>query len=675
MTTTRWPLALDALGFGGDYNPEQWPDEIRVEDVALMREAGVNLVSLGIFSWATIEPMEGVFEWGWLDATMDRLHAADIRVDLATATASPPPWLTAQHPEILPVRADGTVLWPGGRQHYRIASPVWRRYALGMARRIAERYRDHPALALWHVDNEIGCHVPHDFSDDAAVGFRRWLRARYGTIDELNRAWATAFWSQRYSGFDQVLPPRTAPTYPNPTQQLDFARYSSDALLSYYVELRDVLREVTPDVPCTTNFMVTGPSTGAMDYATWAGEMDVVSNDHYVQAADPEPQADIAFSASLVRSLAGGAPWVLMEHATSAVNWQPQNRSRTPEESLRHSFGHLAHGADALLFFQWRASAAGAEKYHSAMLPHAGTDTERWRATVRLGGILRDLAELRGSRVQADAAVLFDWPSTWAAQLDSHPTNLVEPRRLAVALHRALGRRGVTADVVRAGDDLAGYDVILVPALYVVSPEGAANVAAAAARGASALVTFFSGIADEDDHVLLGGYPGAWRDLLGVRAEEFWALQSGEHVGLDDGSSGQLWSELVHALPGTDVVRRFAGGPLDGLPALTRRTVGKGTAWYLATWPSDEASLQRVVDLVVDGSGVVPVVPDLPPGVEVTRRVAADGRSWLIILNHTDAPAVLPVRGTPLLGAGDPNADTVAVAPGAVQVIRQTDDR
>ena len=673
MTSARWPLGLDALGFGGDYNPEQWPDEVRVEDVALMREAGVNLVSLAIFSWATIEPVEGRYDWSWLDTTMDRLHAGGVRVALATMTASPPPWLAATHPEILPVLADGTVLWPGGRQHYRIASPVWRRYAVEMARRVASRYADHPALAMWHVDNEIGCHVPHDCSDDAAAGFRAWLRARYGSVEALNAAWGTAFWSQRYGDFAQVLPPRVAPTFPNPTQQLDFARYSSDELLSYYRDLRDALRDVTPDVPCTTNFMVMGPATGAMDYAAWAPQMDLVSNDHYVQASDPEPQVDIAFSASLVRSIAGGEPWVLMEHSTSAVNWQPQNRSRTSDESLRHSLGHLAHGADALLFFQWRQSAVGAEKYHSAMLPHAGTDSAVWRNTVRLGGVLRDLAEVRGSRVQTQAAVLYDWPSTWAAQLDSHPTDAVEPRRLAVALHRALARRAVTADVARATDDLSGYDVILVPALYLVTPEGAANVAAAAERGASVLVTFFSGIADEDDHVLLGGYPGAFRDLLGVRTEELWTLQAGERVALDDGTAGVLWSEHVHALAGTQVVRRFAGGPLDGVPALTRRTVGAGAAWYLATWPADESGIQRVVDALVEESGVTPVVHGLPGGVEVTRRVAEDGRSWLFVLNHTDEPASVSARGVVLVGGGtaDVPAGTVTVPAGGIVVLRE----
>jgi beta-galactosidase len=667
----RWPLGLDALGFGGDYNPEQWPDEVRVEDVALMREAGVNLVSLAIFSWATIEPAEGAFDWEWLDTAMDRLHAGGIRVDLATATASPPPWLTAKHPEILPVRADGTVLWPGGRQHYRIASPVWRRYAIAMARRVAERYADHPALAMWHVDNEIGCHVPHDYSDDAAEGFRRWLRARYGTVERLNEAWGTAFWSQRYSEFEQVLPPRSAPTYPNPTQQLDLARYSSDELLSYYTDLRDALREVTPQVPVTTNFMVMGPSTGPMDYATWAGEMDVVSNDHYVQSDDPRPQADIAFSADLVRSLAGGAPWVLMEHSTSAVNWQPRNRTRTPDESLRHSLGHLAHGADALLFFQWRQSAAGAEKFHSAMLPHAGTDSERWRTTVRLGNLLEDIAEVRGSRTHAKAGVLFDWPSTWAAQLDSHPTQALEVRRLAVALHHALARRAVEADVVPATADLSRYDLILVPALYLATEQAAANVAAAAERGASVLVTFFSGIADEDDHIHLGGYPGAFRHLLGVRTEEFWALQAGERVALDDGSAGVLWSEKVHAAPGTQVVRTFEGGPLDGVPALTRRAVGAGAAWYLATWPADDEGVQRVVDALVDESGVPLVVPHLPDGVEVTRRHGGDGRSWLFVLNHTDAPVAVAATGTALLGGGTA-AGSVTIPAGGVEVIRES---
>jgi len=240
------------IQYGGDYNPEQWPLATRIEDVELMQQAGVTLVSVGIFSWAQLEPREGEHDFGWLDDVLDRLAAAGIQVALATATASPPPWLTRKHPELLPVLADGTVLHPGGRQAYRVSAPLYREYALRMTRTIAERYKDHPALAIWHVDNELGCHVPHDYSDDAAAAFRRWLADRYGTVEALNDAWGTAFWSQRYDDFDEVLPPRSAPTYPNPTQQLDFARYSSDELLVHYRALRDVLREVTPDIPTTS---------------------------------------------------------------------------------------------------------------------------------------------------------------------------------------------------------------------------------------------------------------------------------------------------------------------------------------------------------------------------------------------------------------------------------------
>lgn len=677
MTTPpAWPLGLDALGYGGDYNPEQWDEATRVEDIALMQEAGVTIVSIAIFSWAQIEPREGEFDWAWLDATMDRLHEAGIRADLATATASPPPWLTRKHPEILPQKADGTVLWPGGRQQYRISSPAYRRYAVEMTRRIAERYADHPALAMWHIDNEIGCHVPHEYSDDAAVAFRRWLQERYGTIEALNDAWGTAFWSQRYDSFEEILPPRSAPTFPNPGQQLDFARYSSDELFDYYAALRAVLAEVTPQVPCTTNFMVM-MDAGPMDYARWmdrAGgsaeaSIDVVSNDHYVFAQDPHPERELAFSASHVRSLAGGAPWLLMEHSTSAVNWQGHNRTRTTAESHRHSLAHLAHGADGLLFFQWRQSRAGAEKYHSSMVPHAGTDSDVWRGTVRLGSLLRDIDEVRGSRVASRAAVVYDFDSTWAARLDSHPSDSVHPRRQAVRFHHALARHGVTADVVRASDDLSGYDLIVLPEVYLTSDEAAANVAAAAERGATVLVTYFSGIVDEHDHVRLGGYPGAFRDLLGVRTQEWWALQPEETVTLSDGSTGSVWSENVAAAEDTEVLRTFAGGDLDGVPALTRRAAGAGSAWYLATRLDDEALLGLAGELVA-ASGVAPVVGDLPESVEVTRRVSETG-SWLFVLNHGASPATVAVSGTDLI-SGAAASGSLTVDGGGLAVVRES---
>ena len=663
--TARFP-EVPGLAYGGDYNPEQWPLDVQLEDVALMREAGVNLLSVAIFSWAMLEPREGEYDFGWLDAVLDRLHEAGIRVALATATASPPPWLTRYHPEILPQLADGTVLGQGGRQAYAVSSPVFRDYALRMTRVMAERYGTHPAVALWHVDNELGCHVPHDYSDHAAAAFRRWLEARYGSVAALNAAWGTAFWSQRYDSFDEVLPPRKAPSYANPTQQLDFARFSSDELLVHYRALRDVLREVTPDIPTTTNLMMS-TRTKWMDYFSWSGDLDVIANDHYVDAADPEGHVELAFSADLSRGVAGREPWMLMENSTSAVNWQPRNRTKGPGEMIRNCMSHLARGADAVMFFQWRQSAAGAEKFHSAMVPHAGTDTDVWRNTVALGDALRAIAPVKGSRVRADVALVFDYPSWWGAELDSHPTQDVAYPDQVMAWYRQLWHRGVTTDVVPAGADLSGYRLVIVPTLYTVDDTAAARVAEAADAGATVMITYFSGIVDEHDRVRLGGYPGAFRELLGVLTEEFYALQAEERLTLDDGTTADLWSEKIH-LRGAVVVRTFTDGALAGWPAVTRHEVGAGGAWYCGTRLSDEAA-SRLTDSLLAEAGVAPAADSLPGGVEAVRRHGADG-SFLFLINHTSADVVVPAIGVDLL-TGVAADGTVLIRSHAVAVIHE----
>lgn len=670
MTAARpWPLGVEGIAYGGDYNPEQWPREVRLEDIELMREAGVSLVSVAIFSWATLEPREGEYDFAWLDEMMDLLDEAGIKVALATATASPPPWLTHQHPELLPVTADGTVLSPGGRQAYAVSAPLLREYAVKMTRVMAERYGEHPALALWHVDNELGCHVPHDFSDHAAAAFRRWLEDRYGSIEALNDAWGTAFWSQRYDSFEEILPPRAAPTYPNPTQQLDFARYSSDELLAHYRALRAVLREVTPHVPATTNFMLSS-ATKWMDYFSWAADVDVVANDHYLIAADPRGQIELAFAADLSRGVAGGDPWILMEHSTSAVNWQPRNRAKGPGEMLRNSLSHVARGADGIMFFQWRQSRAGAEKYHSAMVPHAGKDTDVWRGTVALGRALEALAPVHGSRVLSRVALVMDYPSWWTSELDSHPTQALRYSEEMLRWYTALWDLGIGVDIVPTSADLTGYELVIAPTLHTVSAAEAERLAEAARAGAQVVLTFFSGIVDENDHVHLGGYPGAFRDLLGVRTEEFYALQEGEVLHLDDGTAADLWSEKTH-LEGAEAVRSWADGALRGRPAVTRNEVGVegGAAWYVAARPSADG-LETLVAEIAEAAGVEPAVPGLHRDVEAVRRFAEDGTTYLFVLNHSEFDQVVQVSGIDLLRGTD--ADGAHTVPaGAVAVIRE----
>ena len=655
---------VEGIAYGGDYNPEQWPVSVRLEDLELMQEAGVSFLSVGIFSWALLEPAEGKYDFGWLDEVMDNLAGIGVKVALATATAAPPAWLVRKHPEILPVTADGTVLGPGSRRHYTPSSAVYRRYATGITRVIAERYKDHPALALWHVDNELGCHVSEFYGEEDAAAFRAWLERRYGTVAALNAAWGTAFWSQNYDSFDEILPPGVAPSTLNPGQQLDFQRFSSWALMDYYRELVGVLREVTPAVPCTTNLMASS-ATKSMDYFGWAKDLDVIANDHYLVAADPERHIELAFSADLTRGIAGGDPWILMEHSTSAVNWQPRNHPKMPGEMLRNSLAHVARGADAVMFFQWRQSMAGSEKFHSAMVPHGGRETRVWREVVDLGAALKRLAPVRGSRVESRAAIVFDYEAWWASEIDSKPSIDVKYLDLLRAFHRSLYLRGISVDIVHPSAPLEGYDLVLVCTLYSVTDHAAANIAAAASAGATVLVSYFSGIVDQNDHVRLGGYPGAFRELLGVRVEEFHPLPAGAQLKLSDGSVSSVWSEHVH-LAGADAVQAFTEYPLEGLPSLTRRAVGAGTAWYLATFP-DRDGIEAIVDRLLADSGVAPLAL-ADPGVELMRRRAADGQGFLFAINHTRSAASVQVSGLDII-TGEPF--TGLVEAGRVAVIAE----
>jgi beta-galactosidase len=654
---TAWPHAVAGLAYGGDYNPEQWPEEIWSEDVALMREAGVNLVSLGIFSWALLEPAEGKYEFGWLDRVIDLLQGGGIAVDLATGTASPPPWLSRAYPDSLPVTADGVRLSPGSRQAYCPSSPQYRAAAVALAEQLATRYADHPALAMWHVNNEYGCHVAHCYCDVSAAAFRRWLRGHYTTLDAVNTAWGTAFWSQRYYDWDEITPPRATPSFGNPTQALDFRRFSSDELLDCYRAERAVLHRLSPGKPVTTNFMVAGFEN--LDYSAWAAEQDLVSNDHYLRAEDPDNHVDLALAADLARSLGGGAPWLLMEHSTSAVNWQPRNVAKAPGQLRRNSLAHVARGADGAMFFQWRASAAGAEKFHSGMVPHAGTDTKVWREVVGLGADLRALAEVAGSRISCEVALLWDYQSWWAQELDAHPSVDLGYLDEIRAWHRTLWRAGVTVDVVHPASDLSGYRVVLAPSLYLVTDGSAANVTTYVEGGGTLVVGCFSGIVDENDHVRLGGYPGAFRDLLGVRVEEFFPLAAGGTVRLSDGSTGLVWSELAHST-GAEVIASYVGGVLDGGPAITRH----GRAWYLGT-RLDGASRARLLQRVCAEAGVTAG----PGNVEAVRR-HGENASYLFLLNHDDRATTVAASGIDLL-TGDRHEGAVTMPAGGVVVLRE----
>jgi beta-galactosidase len=660
---------VPGIGYGADYNPEQWPPPTWREDMKLMREAGVNLVTLNIFGWAQLEPRPGEHRFEWLDEVMDLLQASGIAVCLATGTASPPPWLARLHPDTLPETADGVRLVPGARQHFCPSSHVYRAAAADLAGRLARRYAGHPALAAWHIGNEYGCHVSSCYCDQSAADFRRWLRERYGDLDTLNERWSTTFWSQRYSEWDEVGPPRRMPSFANPAQQLDFARFSSDALLACFLAEKDVLASVTPEVPVTTNMLSLWKP---VDFFAWAPHQDVIAHDSYPDPADAATVADAAFNYDLMRSLGHGRPWILMEQAPSAVNWRAHNPPKPPGVMRLWSYQAVARGADAVMFFQWRASAGGAEKYHSALLPHAGTASRTWREASALGRELGGLGELHGTRVHADVAILLDWPSWWALEQDSHPSAGLLLADQLRAHYRPLWQASIAADVVHPQLPLDGYRLVVAPNLYLVSDAAVANLHDYVTGGGHLLMSFFSGIVDESDRVRLGGYPAPFTGLLGLRISEFWPLAAdleAEFTGSAGRFTSSFWADDIE-LAGARAVARYTSGDLAGTPALTRHESGAGTAWYLGTRP-DEAAMRRIMLTAAGDAGAGPPLAGLPAGVEAVRRSGPD-RSYLLLLNHSGAMADigLPAPMTDLLSDPQPRG-RVRLASRGVAVLRE----
>jgi beta-galactosidase len=632
------------LYFGGDYNPEQWPESVWLDDMRLMKEAGVNLVSIGIFSWAKLQSAPGVFHFEWLDRLMDLLAKNQIQADLATATASPPPWLIKLHPEILPTLENGTRWSQGSRQHYNPSSSAYRNACVELVTALANRYKDHPALAMWHINNEYACHVPADYGDETADAFREWLKARYGSLDKLNDAWGTAFWSQHYYAWDEILPPRAAPTFLNPGQSLDFLRFSSDALLECCLIEARILRKISPDKPITTNFM---EWVKALDYRKWAQAIDFTCLDIY-----PEPTGSnrpLAQNADMTRSWKDGKPWLIMEQVTTHVNWRDRNATKAPGLMRLWSYQSIARGADGICFFQWRQARAGAEKFHGSMVGHGDPATQRcFQEVKQLGNELALLSAIAGTRFEADAAIWFDQENWWALELPSKPNNNLKYNRAVENIYTALLARNVATDFVFDDSDLSRYKLLFVPTLYLVKPGVAEQLEAWVAAGGIAVFTYFSGIVDEADRVLLGGYPAPFRKLLGLTVEE-WAVPpddrnstvSSNVEGFAKSYNSSFWAEVIRP-EGAETIATFGSEYYAGLPAVTRHRFGRGEAWYLGT-ELEPAFYEDLVSHLRAKAGIHPPL-QVPADVEVTRR-SGGGRDFLFLLNHGATIATIDLDG------------------------------
>lgn len=625
-----WPKLLTENGrgiaFGGDYNPDQWSEETWDDDVRLMKKAGVNTVALAIFSWDRIQPQENRWDFGWLDRIIDKLGKAGIATDLASATATAPLWLYEKHPEVLPCDKFGHPVNAGSRQSWSPTSPVFKEYALTLCRKLAERYGANPYVTAWHMGNEYGWNNRNDYSDNALNAFRLWCERKYGTIGALNQAWGTTFWGQEMNSFDEVLIPRFmgADSMVNPGQKLDFERFGNDMLLDFYKAERDAIAEICPDKPFTTNFMVSTDQC-CMDYADWANEVNFVSNDHYFHEGGEMHLDELACSDALMDSFALGKPWYVMEHSTSAVQWKPLNMRKRKGETVRDSLAHVAMGADAINFFQWRASAFGAESFHSAMVPHAGEDTKLFRQVCELGETLQILADagVQGSELErSDTAILFSAESEWATRSETLPSMKLNHWHDVRDWYRAFLDAGTRADIMPLKYDWSDYKTVVLPTVLMLSAVDTRRLADFAAAGGRVVVGYATGLIDENFHTWLGGYPGAGngllRDMLGIRGEEFNILGSGvegEPEAIRLGAGGEVAPEDAAALNGattrlwqndvtvtgdrTQVLAMYAGEEadeweLDSMAAVTRNPYGEGEAYFVGC-DLDVADLTKLI--------------------------------------------------------------------------------
>lgn len=672
-----WPSSIfPGILFGADYNPEQWmPDmgydgfAVWRDDMRLMKQAGVNIATIGVFSWAALQPAEDVFSFAWLDQLMDLLHANGIRACLGTATAAQPAWLSAAYPHVLPVNDLGIRMRHAARMNFCPTNPDFRRLAQHLVRRIAERYREHPALLLWHVSNEYG---PHCYCDGCAARFRLWLQERYGTLEELNRRWVTPFWSHTFTAWEQIEPPLRIGERGMQGHLLDYLRFMSAMNLECYREEAAILRSLTPDTPVMTNFH---GLVKHLDYADWAPHLDIITWDSYPPL--DEPPGRTAFRLALMRGLKQGQPWMLLEQTPSQTQWRPHNPLKRPGEMRLQSYQAIAQGSDSVMFFQWRQSRGSSEMMHGAMVSHSGSDQTRvFQEITALGAELQQLgAQTLGARTPADVALMFSWPNWWASEYTPGLSSSIDYLDEATRAFHAFWKHNVAVDVITPDTPLEGYRLVVAPLLHMVTARQAMAIEQFVAAGGIFLTTYNSGIIDEDGRAWLGGYPGPLRQTLGVWVEEADPLlperrnsvrMNDAQIAAESRYSCDLWCEVVR-LENAEALATFGEDFYAGMPAITRNQFGAGQAYYVATRPAQEL-LDALIGAILNGAGIRAPL-DAPPLVEITRRQGESG-TFIFALNHapTTQRLELPQAMRSLLD-GQVYPEAIDLAPRAVAIL------
>ena len=619
--TPRFPKFLH----GGDYNPDQWLNcpEILERDVQLMQQAHVNCVSVGIFSWALLEPEEGRYDFVWLDQVIDRLWKGGIHVILATPSGARPAWMAQKYPEVLRVNKQLERNHFGGRHNHCMTSPVYREKVRAINHALAERYSKHPAVVLWHLSNEYSgdCYCPL-----CQEKFRAWLREKYGTLDNLNEKWWTGFWSMRYTDWSQIEPPSPRGQMSNPAMLVDWRRFSTQQCKDFMTMERDTVKAVNPELLCTANLM---ERFWDYDYFSLGEAMDVISWDAYPAwggTDDVATAAEFACNHDLMRSFKH-QPFLLMESTPSLVNWHPHNRTKRPGMHELGSMQAVAHGSQSVLYFQWRQGRGGAEMFHGAVVDHYGEpDTRTFRDVTKVGEDLEKLQPIYDTERTAKACILYDTENRWAIDFAQAGNNGAMKYFDTVVMHyRALWEQGYAVDFcdMRECTDLSGYDLVSAPMLFMTRNGIEKKLRAFVERGGVLLTTYWSGVVDAYDLAYLGAVPHDLTDVLGLRATELDALYPEQSNGLrtKDGAAYKI-TELcgLVELRGAEVEGTYTSDWYAGQPCLTRHTYGKGEAWYLAA-KADQNALNALYRRLAERAGLPRAMDtELPYGVVAVER-------------------------------------------------------
>lgn len=639
--------------YGGDYNLEQWPEEIWEEDMRLFHKAHIDVVTLNVFSWAALQPDESTYNFSKLDKIMKLVKDNGLKVCMATSTAAHPAWMARKYPDILRVEHNGMKRKFGARHNSCPNSPSYRKYAAALVEKLADRYKDYDNIVAWHISNEFGGWC---YCENCEKAFRVWLQKKYGTLDELNRVWNTSFWSHTMYDWDDVVACNMLSEeflWDGEIRtnfqgiSLDYSRFNSDSMLECFNLEKDILKRITPDIPVTTNLM---GAYKPLDYQKWARSMDFVSWDNY-PAYDAVP-GDAAMSHDLMRGLKQGKPFALMEQTPGVSNWHIYCKLKRPGVMRLWSYEAVAHGADTVMFFQMRRSMGACEKYHSGVIEHVGTEETRvFREITALGEELTKIKDATlGARAKSDVAIVFDWDNWWAAEYSAGPSKLINYHNEVSRYYKAFFRKNISVDFVSVEDDLSSYKLVVAPMLYMCKEGFDEKVRRYVQQGGNFLTTYFSGYVEDHDLVMLGGYPGKLRDILGIWVEESDALPPEENNSfVYDGKTypAGVLCDLMH-LRGAKAVSSYESDFYAGMPVLTVNEFGNGKAYYVGT-RSDEAFYAKYLGDICKELGIH-AVAEVPEGIEATVRYNENG-AFLFLLNNSEEEKkiVLTKAGTDLI--------------------------